>query len=303
LKDHGTTIALTLAHEPRNHRAGRENLDLSELRERMTLIAQMGALLLQGAMAAAETTLVRPVAPGPSWYTIFSGITNAVSSVVFLVLMFILIPAVVKFRRTASKFESVLEHIERSIDPVTKHAGNIANNIDYISTSIRADVQAIRRTLLTANEGIRDVIAASERRLQELGAVLRVVQEEAEHAFVSTASTVRGVQAGAAAFHEDGARLASDDVDRDVDDDDDDDDDDDVEDDFDDDVEALDDDDVEALDDDDVEALDDDFDDDRDNDLDAAQDAAEDMEDGYDNGSAFGRAKPRIKRPGHNEPG
>lgn len=265
----------------------------------MTLIAQMGALLLQGATTAAETTLVRPVAVGPSWYTIFSGITNAVSSVVFLVLMFILIPAVVKFRKTASKFETVLEHIERSIDPVTKHAGSIANNIDYISTSIRADVQAIRRTLLTANEGIRDVIASSERRLHELGAVLRVVQEEAEHAFVSTASTVRGVQAGAAAFREDGGRPASDDVDRDVDDD------------FGDEVEALDDDDMEALDDDDVaslddddlEALDDDLDDDRDNDLDAALDAAEDTEDGYDNGSAFGRAEPRIKRPRRDEPG
>jgi len=261
----------------------------------MTLIAQMGALLLQGVSTAAETTLVRPVAAGPSWYTIFSGITNAVSSVVFLVLMLILIPAVVKFRRTATKFESVLEHIERSIDPVTKHAGNIANNIDYISTSIRADVQAIRRTLLTANEGIRDVIAASERRLHELAAVLRVVQEEAEHAFVSTASTVRGVQAGAATFREDGGRPAGDDVDRDVDDD------------FDDDVEALDDDDddvdVASLDDDDLDALDDDLDDDRDNDLDAALDAAEDMEDGYDNGSAFGRPEPRIKRPGRNEPG
>jgi uncharacterized protein YoxC len=298
LKDHGTTIALIHAHEPRKHRAGHENLDLSELRERMTLIAQMGALLLQGATTAAETTLVRPVALGPSWYTIFSGITNAVSSVVFLVLMFILIPAVVKFRKTASKFETVLEHIERSIDPVTKHAGSIANNIDYISTSIRADVQAIRRTLLTANEGIRDVIAASERRLHELGAVLRVVQEEAEHAFVSTASTVRGVQAGAAAFREDGGRPASDDVDRNVDDD------------FGDDVEALDDDvasldddDVESIDDDDLEALDDDLNDDRDNDLDAALDAAEDMEDGYDNGSAFGRPEPRIKRPGRNEPG
>lgn len=295
MKDHGTTIALTLAHEPRNHRAGRENLDLSELRERMTLIAQMGALLLQAATTAAETTLVRPVAVGPSWYTIFSGITNAVSSVVFLVLMFILIPAVVKFRKTATKFESVLEHIERSIDPVTKHAGSIANNIDYISTSIRADVQAIRRTLLTANEGIRDVIAASERRLHELGAVLRVVQEEAEHAFVSTASTVRGVQAGAAAFREDGGRPASDDVDDDFGDD--------VEAVDDDDIDALDDDDVASLDDDDLEALDDDLDDDRDNDLDAALDAAEDMEDGYDNGSAFGRAEPRIKRPRRDEPG
>ena len=76
-------------------------------------------------------------------------------------------------------------------------------------------MQAIRKTLLVANNGIRDVIDSSERRLHELGAVLRLVQEEAEQAFVSTASTVRGVRAGAATFREEGERLASEDVDDD----------------------------------------------------------------------------------------
>jgi hypothetical protein len=236
----------------------------------MTLIAQFGALLLQGVTAAAETTVVRPVQPGPAWYTTLNQIIGAASVIVFLVLMVILIPAVVKFRRTATKFEAVLEHIERSIDPVTKHASNIANNIDYISTSIRADVQAIRKTLLVANEGIRDVIDSSERRLHELGAVLRVVQEEAENAFISTASTVRGVRAGAAAFREDGARVADANEDEAFDDDEDE-------------LEAVG----------ELEALDDDYD----SDLDAALDAAEDMNDGNDDGSTFGRAEPRIKRP------
>ncbi|MDQ2932476.1 MAG: DUF948 domain-containing protein [Gemmatimonadota bacterium] len=249
----------------------------------MTLIAQMGALLLQGATALAETTYTKSVTAGPAWYTTLNQIIGAASVIVFLVLMVMLIPAVVKFRKTANKFESVLDHIERSIEPVTKHASNIAGNIDYISTSIRADVQAIRKTLLTANEGIRDVVDASERRLHELGAVLRLVQEEAENAFVSTASTVRGVRAGAAAFREDGARVearAGEDED----------------------FEALDDD----LDDDDSDSIDDgddvdDFDDV--GDLDAAVDAAEDVSDGYDNGPAFGRTEPRIKRPRRGGPG
>ena len=57
-------------------------------------------------------------------------------------------------------------------------------------------------------------IESSERRLHELGAVLRVVQEEAEQAFVSTASTHRAACAPARRrFREDGARLAEADVD------------------------------------------------------------------------------------------
>ena len=228
----------------------------------MTLIAQMGALFIQGA-AAAESSLARSSAPGAGWVAILLQIAGVASSLFFLALMILLLPAVIRLRRTAAKFDSLISRIERNIDPITTHASNIANNVDYISTSIRADVQAIRHTLLTANDGIRNVIDSSERRLHELGAVLRVVQEEAEQAFVSTASTVRGVRAGAAAFREEGARLASDDVD-----------------------------------DEGFDALDEDFDElDDDSDLDAAPDAAEDMSDGYDDGSALGRQEPRIKRP------
>jgi len=79
-----------------------------------------------------------------------------------------------------------------------------------VTTSVRADVQELRRTLHDANNGVRNAIDASERRLQELGALLRLAQNEAEHAFVSTASTLRGVQAGAASFQE-GARPLEDD--------------------------------------------------------------------------------------------
>jgi hypothetical protein len=212
--------------------------------------------------------------------------------------MLILIPALVKFRKTAEKLDTVLDHVERSIEPVTKHAAHIADNVDYISTSIRADVQELRKTLLSANSGIREMIASSEQRLHELSALLRLVQEEAEQAFVSTAATIRGVRAGAASLRSNGAHLESPD---------------DAE---DDDFESLSeldagdfegDDNLEAMD--ELEAIDDEYDDEDDisietiNDLEAADDAAEDMKNGDDNGSAFGRAEPRIKRPRRSDRG
>ena len=261
----------------------------------MTLIAQMGALLLQGATTATGNTVVTPVGSGPGWYVLFTQITTAASVVVFLVLMLILIPALVKFRKTAEKLDAVLDHIQRNIEPVSKHAAQIADNVDYISTSIRADVQELRRTLLSANSGIHEVIESSERRLHELGAVLRVVQEEAEQAFVSTASTIRGVRAGAERFRESGARLPRsgrrDDLEE-------------LEDEELDDLDEGELDDVEdALEEyDELEAIDEDDEDARESgidsitDLDAAVNAAEDITNGDDNGTAFGRAKPRIKR-------
>jgi len=251
----------------------------------MTVIAQMSALLLQGAATAADTMIVRPAGAGPGWYVIFTQVTTAASVVVFLVLMLVLIPALLKFRKTAEKLDVVLDHLERNIEPVTRHATHIADNVDYISTSIRADVQEVRKTLLAANSGIREMIESSERRLHELSAVLRVVQEEAEHAFVSTASAIRGVRAGATTFGENGARLAEEDELDDLGD---------LE-----DLEDVDDDEFsDALtESDDLEDIDDDEERiDTINDLDAAGDAAEDMTNGDDNGSALGRAEPRIKR-------
>jgi uncharacterized protein YoxC len=257
LRDHGTTIARLPAHGPRAKRAGREHLDISEHHGRMTLIAQLGTAFAQLA-AAPETTLVRTVNSGPGWYTVFSQIVGAVTALVFLALMVILIPAVAKFRKTARQFAKVLQHIEQSIDPVAKHASRIADNVEYVTTAVRADVQELRRTLSDANSGVRNAIDATEQRLHELGALLRLAQNEAEHAFVSTASTLRGVQAGAASFQ---ARAR-----------------------------PLDDDDDDEFDDLDVDTV-------------AADDAAEDMDDGYDDGPAFGRAEPRIKRRGYDEPG
>lgn len=261
----------------------------------MTLIAQMGALLLQGA-AAAESTIGRPVSAQP-WYVTLNQIIGAASVIVFLVLMVILIPTVLKFRRTATKLDAVLDLIQRGIDPVSTHASNIADNIDYVTTSIRADVQDVRKTLLVANEGVRDLVDSTQRRMHELSAILRMVQEEAENAFVSTASTIRGVRAGAAAFREDGTQLGGG---ADIDDLGDDD----VSDDIggiDDDDDMGDDEDIETID--DLNELDDDLDDDTVNDLDAAAEAEEDMKDGYYNGTPFGRAEPRIKRPRRGGPG
>ncbi len=172
----------------------------------MTLIVQMGALLLQSATSGPETTFVRTAPVGPGWYTVFTEVAGAVSSIVFIVLMVILIPVVRKVRKTATHFSEVLKRIV----PVTQHASRIADNIDYVTTAVRADVQDVRHTLHDAHDRVREVLDESERRLHELGALLRLVQEEAEHAFVSTAATVRGLQVGAATLRHGESQLPDD---------------------------------------------------------------------------------------------
>jgi hypothetical protein len=81
---------------------------------------------------------------------------------------------------------------------LTRHASNIADNLDYLTTSIRNDVQQVNATIASANRRLHQAVELTETRLNEFNALLQVVQQEAEQAFVSTAAAVRGVRTGAA---------------------------------------------------------------------------------------------------------
>jgi hypothetical protein len=86
----------------------------------------------------------------------------------------------------------------------------IAENVAYVTSAIRGDVDRINATVASANERIQQAVAVTEHRLADFNALLHVVQEEAEDLFITTASTVRGVRAGAASFRSPGGpELAS----------------------------------------------------------------------------------------------
>jgi hypothetical protein len=68
--------------------------------------------------------------------------------------------------------------------------------VDYITTSIRVDVQQVSQTVAAVNQRLQEAIESAEDRMKQLNALLDVVQEEAESAFVTTASTIRGVKTG-----------------------------------------------------------------------------------------------------------
>src|SRR5262249_27039336 len=90
----------------------------------------------------------------------------------------------------------------------------ITNNMKSVTSSIRDDVARVSATIESANDRVHDALAATERRVNELQALMSVAQEEAEQLFVSTASTIRGVRRGAAAFRDhSGPDLASDELD------------------------------------------------------------------------------------------
>jgi hypothetical protein len=163
------------------------------------LITRSGAWLLQRAATFPDTVVMKTVAERGTFETV-TGIASSLMSLTLLVFTIFAAPAAWSFWKTFRKTREMLDKVYADINPLTRHAGNIADNLDYITTSIRADVQHVNAAIAAATRRLNQAAELTETRLNEFNALLQVVQQEAEQAFVSTAAAVRGVRTGAATF-------------------------------------------------------------------------------------------------------
>src|SRR6185503_1983989 len=161
------------------------------------LITRSAGWLLQQAAALPDTAVVKTAAQR-DWFETMTGIAHGVLTLTILGLAIVLAPAAWSFWRTFRKVREIIDRVYADVTPITRHASSIADNVDYITTSIRTDVQQVNATIAAANRRLNHAVQVTETRLNEFNALLSVVQQEAEQAFVSTASAVRGVRTGAA---------------------------------------------------------------------------------------------------------
>ena len=166
----------------------------------------VGDWLLQAARTVPDTIVTKQVVVS-GWFGKVASVASGLVSIVLLVLLVVLVLVALKLQ---SKVGQLMDRLAADITPIARHTSSIADNVDYITTSIRTDVQQVSQTIQNANDRLNEALALSERRLRELSALLHVVQEEAENTFVSTAATVRAVRAGALAFQQEGAEPATD---------------------------------------------------------------------------------------------
>jgi len=161
------------------------------------LITRSGVWLLHQVAALPDTSVVKTAAQR-DWFETMTGVASGVLALTILGLTIFLAPAAWSFWRTFRKVRELLDKVYADVTPLTRHASNVADNLDYITTSIRTDVQQVNATIASANRRLHQAVELTETRLNEFNALLQVVQQEAEQAFVSTAAAVRGVRTGAA---------------------------------------------------------------------------------------------------------
>ena len=178
-----------------------------------SVFALVGDFLIQG-LTARDTLIMRQVVEDRGLLQQISTTASAIMTIALLVLTVFAIPVAWRLRRTYQKVDHLLERVHNDLAPIMANAHDISDNINFITTAFRTDVAKLNATINSANDRLQRAMALSERRVNEFNALLSIVQQEAEGVFVSTASTVRGVRRGAAAFQEHGGTdLASDELD------------------------------------------------------------------------------------------
>ena len=180
----------------------------------ISVSAPIGELLLQVAFSARDTVIMKQVAADRGLFDRITEVASVLIAVALLTLTVVAIPVAFHSRRTYRKISHLLDRVYDDVTPIMQHTNQITDNVNFITTSIRTDVVKVHEAITTANERVQRAVALTEQRMNEFNALLAVVQQEAEQLFLSTASTVRGVREGAAAFRDrEGMEFSADELD------------------------------------------------------------------------------------------
>jgi uncharacterized protein YoxC len=152
--------------------------------------------LIQATATLPDTIVTKQVIVEPGLFQKITTWASGIASIALMILTIALVPAAWNFRKSYAKISDMMDRIYGDINPIMRHASTIADNVNYITTAVRVDVQKLSQTVASANQRLMSSVDLAEERIKDLNALLAVVQEEAESAFITTASTVRGVRTG-----------------------------------------------------------------------------------------------------------
>lgn len=142
------------------------------------------------------------------WVEILTALATIVIALALIAIFAALIPIALSARKIQGRVSRLLARLEEQSEPILAHARSIADNADYVSTAVRGDVERLKQAIDGAQARLARATEAVEARISRFNSLLEVVQDEAEELFIDTASTVRGVRAGARALRESSPDLA-----------------------------------------------------------------------------------------------
>jgi len=163
----------------------------------MHVIPHVSELLLQVASHTyPDTVITKQVTAEPGVFEKIMSVASLLTTLSLLALTIGLVPAAWSFRKTYKKVNDLIDRVYGDITPLVRSASVGAEDARQILASLKGDARLIQQTVAAANTRMLKAVRQTEERIDQFNALIEVVQEEVESAFVSTAATVRGVRTG-----------------------------------------------------------------------------------------------------------
>ena len=136
-------------------------------------------------------------------------VANVAEIVIAGALLVLAVLGAIAFWRFNALLKDARRSMNQSLGPVTDRARVISDNLEYITQSLRTDVEALNASVRGLSDRLELASTRMEERIEDFNALMEVVQGEAEEMFLDTAATVRGVREGARAISESAATRAT----------------------------------------------------------------------------------------------
>jgi uncharacterized protein YoxC len=151
-------------------------------------------------LASSIQAASEPLRLAPTWLGSGADIAVIIVALTVVALLFVVVFAILQFRNLVVKTRNILDRMEPQIHPVLERARGTSENVEFITRALRKDVERLTGSVEALTARLHQASDRMEERIEEFNALMEVVQLEAEGIFVQTASTVRGVRAGAEAL-------------------------------------------------------------------------------------------------------
>jgi hypothetical protein len=147
-----------------------------------------------------DTLVVRQVPVSPSMFQEVAAVASGIVSIVLCLAILSLIPIALYVRGQAQRAAHAVTKAQLDSRPFLTEATALLADLRSLTTAAKADYATIHQVVVDTDAGIRAVRERVDNRLSEIDSLIGAVEQEFQDAFVSTAATLRGVRAGAAAF-------------------------------------------------------------------------------------------------------
>ena len=166
----------------------------------MGFVSMVPHSLLQAAVR--QDTLIARMIPERGVLDWTNGILQLVVLILGVVSLITLVALLITVRRGVERTNQLIDDFSKETRPLIAKATEVVADAREVVAMLRTDVERVTDAAGAISESLLDEAEITTRRVDDVNAVLDVLQDELEDTALSAVAAVRGVRGGARAFSE-----------------------------------------------------------------------------------------------------